>query len=423
MRAHDEILVAFTPAAAPVGFYILQAVLSMAIGYILSRVFAPSNPTASNTPAPSQVYGIAPPKNAARLGQPIPVLYGSVIALPDFASQPYVEFVGNDQFLCAVLCLGLGEYDVIELLLGQTQASTLQDGIARYRVWLPSAHASTFGTIEKQTDVRENVVTSPAVGNQELVAPNAGGVLVPSTWYWALSNVSVTQNPSGLDLRGAYTVTAQLALLPQNPTLGTVVHCVLSFDGSAYRVGDYTATAYDPAQQTAPGALIPPPSFSQAGTTKWVGYFATCKPGQRGSLVELDYVFPGGLYTGDASGNLANCTVTVAIEAQPIDDAGNPAGALQSFSETFVAKDNTPQRLTKRYAVPSGRYKVRVNRSSSGDLKVTTSDHVIWAGLKFQLDPPPAGSVVYGGVTLISLRLRATNVVASDAASSLCAFG
>lgn len=421
-RTHpgDEILVAFAPGVGvPIGVYILNTIIATAISFIVGKLFAPSQPKAADTPQASQVYGIAPPRNLVRLGQPIPVIYGSVISLPDFAAQPYVRFEGNEQFLCALLCVGLGEYDVAELLLGTTSASKILD-VVQWRVFTPAAHGQAFGVIEGQTGVRENVVTSPAVGDQELVAPNAGGKLVPSTWYWALSGFGRTAGfPGGLDLRNASSVTAKLAALPQNPALGTAVFCTLGFDGSTYTFGTYTATAYDPAQDTAPGALIPPPHYDQAGQAKWLGWFVTCKPGQRGALLELDFVFAGGLYTGDASGNLNNCTVTVTVEVQPITDADANAGAVLTFVETFTAKDNTPQRYTVSHVVPSGRYMVRAQRTSNADLKVATSDHVTWTGLKFQLNPPAVGTKVYGNVTLIAVTMKATNGVAADAASSM----
>jgi hypothetical protein len=423
-RPGDEVLVAFAPGVGvPIGVYILNTIIAAAISFIVGKIFAPTQPTAADTPQASQVYGIAPPRNAVRLGQPIPVIYGSVICLPDFAAQPYVRFEGNEQFLCAVLCVGLGEYLVDELLLGPTSAVPLVD-IVQWRAYTPAQHGSAFGVIEGASNVRENVVTSPAVGDQELVAPNAGGALIPSTWYWALSNFQRTaSNPGGLDLTTSGSVTAKLAKLATvagpTPALGTAIFCTLGYDGSSYTSGTYTATAYTAGQQTAPGALIPPPTYSQAGQAKWLGFFEVCKSGQRGALLELDFVFGGGLYTGDASGNLNNCTVTVAVEAQPIDDNGANAGAVVAYTETFTAKDNTPQRYTRPHAVPSGRYKVRTQRTSNADLKVSTSDHVTWAGLKFQLNPPPVGTVVYGNVTLVAVTMRATNGVAADAAGSL----
>lgn len=423
-RTHpgDEILVAFSPEGEAVAATVLKAVIAFLISTVVNAIFASHRPAAADTPQPSQVYGIAAPKNAARLGQPIPVGYGSFVALPDFAAQPYTFFRGNDEFLHAILCVGLGEYDVSEMLLDQTSTTTLADDIRpKWSVYLPAAHGSAFGVIEGLRNIRENVVTSPAVGDQELIAPNMGGVLVPSTWFWAFSGFQRTMGfPGGaLDLSGATTVTAKLAALPQNPVLGTAVYCVIGYDGSTYTSGTYTATTYDTSQSPPAGALIPPPSYSLAGQAKWIGYFATCKPGQHGALLELDFTFPGGLYASDASGNLTNCTVQVTIEAQPIDAAGNNAGALQSFVWSYQAKDNTPQRQTVQYPVPSGRYKVRAQRTSNADGKTSTVDHVVWAGLKFQLDPPARGTVVYGNVTLVAVELKATNGVAAEAASSM----
>jgi hypothetical protein len=426
-RANDEVLVAFAPgdpATFSLTAFLVQSVVVGTLSFLLGKLFHPNQPSAADTPQPSQVYGIAPPKNAVRLGQPIPAIYGSVIALPDFASQPYVLFSGNDQYLCAILCIGLGDYDVDEMLLGETSASKLTADIIQKRVYLPAAHGARFGVIEGGFGVRENVVTSPAVGDQELVAPNAGGVLVPSTWYWALSGFATSASfPGGLDLRAQSSAAGKLSLLATaagaTPALGTAVFCTLGFDGSTYTSGTYTATAYDPNATQAPGALVPPPTYSQAGQSKWLGYFVTCKPGQRGALLECDFVFPSGLYTADASGNLADCTVSVTLEAQPIDDNGANAGTLQTFVETFTAHDNTPQRLTRAHAVPLGRYMVRAQRTTAADLKVSTADHVLWAGLKFQLAAPPAGTVVYGNVTLVALTMRATNGVAADAAGSL----
>jgi len=427
----DEVLVAFAPGET-VGMLVVQALVAFVVGYLVNAMFGPKQPTAADTPQASQVYGIAPPRNAARLGQPIPAIYGSVICLPDFAAQPYTFFFGNEQYLHAILCVGLGEFDVTEMLFGQTSAGpfdkpTIPASVVQWTVFLPATHGQTFGVIEGNRGVRENVVSSPAVGNQELVAPNAGGEIVPSTWYWAFpGGGSSSAYPQGVHLYQYGSPALKLGALPQNPALGATALATVAilYQPSGlpdrYACGTYTATAYVPAQKTGYYDLVPPPGYSQAGQAKWIGPFASCKPGQRGSLLELDFVFPNGLYVGDSSGNLQNCTVSVTTEAQAIDDKGvDIPGAPLSFVDTFVAKDNTPQRQTVKHDVPSGRYRVRAQRTSNSDLKATTSDHVIWAGLKFQLDPPPAGTRVYGEVTLIAVILKATNGIASDAASSM----
>jgi hypothetical protein len=423
----DEILVAFVPTYAEIGTYIIQALVALAVSYVVNRLFAPSAPKAQSTPNPSQVYGIAPPKNAARLGQPIPVIYGSVVALPDFAAQPYTFFSNNEQYLHALLCVTLGEADVAEMLFAQTSGAPLPADVVKYWVFTPGDHQSTFGVIQGQTGVRENVVTSPAVGTQELVAPNAGGTLTPSTWYWKASNFAQTTTapptPPYIYVMNAHTPADKLAMLPAAPTLGTTAQAVTGFASSTYTTCTYTATAYTPSQTTAPSDLVPPPAYSQAGANKPVGPFQACKAGQVGSLLEVDIVFAAGLYTiNTADGSLKATSVAVLLEWQPIDATGAPTPPGVAWSNatfTFTAADNTPQRYTVQQAVPSGRYQVRATRTTNSDLKANTSDHVTWAGLKFQLDAPPAGTVTYGNVTLIACQIKASNGVAEDAASSL----
>jgi hypothetical protein len=419
-HAGDEVLVAFTPGAGVnIGLLIVQALVSMAIGLALQVIFGAKKPAAGNTPQPSQVYGIAPPRNAVRLGQPIPAIYGSVICLPDFAAQPYTVFEGNEQYLHALLCVGLGEYDFSEMLLG---ADLGLDARPRHRQVgrLPARGARGRVRRDRGADgrarERRHLAGRGRPGARRAERrrrADALDLVLVALRVRPHGKLSRRGRPDGQDHAGA-----KLAALPQ-PALGTAVFCTLGFDGSTYTFGTYTAKVYDPAQQPPPGALIPPPTYSQAGQEKWLGYFATCKPGQHGSLLELDFVFRGGLYTGDASGNLANCTVTLTVEAQPIDDAGANAGALQTFTESFVAKDNTPLRYTVKYRCPRGATRCAPSARRNSDLKVSTADHVTWAGLKFQLDPPPVGTPVYGNVTLIAVIMKATNGVASDAASSM----
>jgi hypothetical protein len=423
---HDEVLVAYAPGTlAAVGYYVLQAVIAFAIGYVLSKLFAPTKPAAANTPQASQVYGIAPPQNAARLGQPIPVVYGSVITLPDFAAQPFVRYSAtNDQYLYALLCVGQGDHDVTEMLFGDTSAGTLAKpvftpDVLQWRVYQPADHNSSYGVIEGQiTGFAENMVTSPAVGDQELVAPNVGGVLVPSTWCWLFGGQTVSMSPAGINMINMSPAN-RLAALPPNPTLGTQVAVCIGYNGSTYMNGYYTASAYNASQAPPNGALVPPPTYSGAGITKWIGPFESCKPGQRGSLLELDFTFPSGLFVADGSGNLATQTIVVQIGITQVDDSGNILVAETLYTESFSAKDNTPQRFSRPHTVASGRYRVRCNRQTNSDLKVTTSDHVMWEGLKFKLDPPASGTLVYGNVTLIAVTLKATNGIASNAASSM----
>jgi hypothetical protein len=426
---HDEILAAMRPAgieitAAMIWQAVIGAVIGAAIGFVMGKLFGPKKPSAGNTPSPSQVYGIAPTRNAARLGEPIPVAYGSLILVPDYASQPYTAFANNNQYFAAILCLGEGNHQVHEMLMGDSSASGLPPDVASYQVFNPQDHNSTYGAIQAATGVHENVVSSADVSDQELLAPNDTANYTPSTWYWQnIGEVnSATFPPGALDF-SFYTEEQMLAGLPASPALGTTVEAVTYYYGESpdirYNVITWLASAYDSAVPVSPGSLVPPPSSPDAGTPRWIGPFETCKPGQHGTKIELDFVFAGGLFTMDSGGNLNTRAIDVTVEYTPINDDGAPTGAALTHVEAFTAGSNTPQRFSRPFNVPSARYRVRVRRNTNSDGKANTSDRINWTGFKFYLDSPAAGATVYGNVTLVVVKLKATNGVASDAASAI----
>ena len=168
-----------------------------------------------------------------------------------------------------------------------------------------------------------------------------------------------------------------------------------------------------------PYSLVPPPTATGASFDRWVGPFETCKPGQHGTRIELDFVFSGGLFTMEDNGNLHSRTISVTIEYVSVDDDGNAVGAVLTRVEAFTAGTNTPQRYSRPFDVPSARYRLRLKRNTDNDGKANTSDRVNWTGSKFFLDFPSAGAPVYGNVTLVVVKLKATNGVASDAASTI----
>ncbi|MDT7849911.1 host specificity factor TipJ family phage tail protein [Methylophilus sp. VKM B-3414] len=72
--------------------------------------------------SPSPTYSIGAQGNQARIGQPIPVLYGSLRPFPDFAAQPYVEYENNEQYLYQLFCITQGKcsFNVDDIWLEDT---------------------------------------------------------------------------------------------------------------------------------------------------------------------------------------------------------------------------------------------------------------------------------------------------------------
>lgn len=129
-------LVAFAPYLAQTAFF-LAGGLGVAPAWMASAVMlggalfiatlTQPRPGGQNDPAApaggsqvDQVYSAQAQGNAARLLQPIPVQYGRLQRLPDWAMQPWSEFVGSDQYLNILLSRGEGRYQVHQLLTDDT---------------------------------------------------------------------------------------------------------------------------------------------------------------------------------------------------------------------------------------------------------------------------------------------------------------
>ena len=144
----------------------------------------------------------------------------------------------------------------------------------------------------------------------------------------------------------------------------------------------------------------------EAGEDGWVGPFTANPAGTRATGIGIDVVMPRGLYYAADDGSLEGRTVTWEVEARAVDDDGAATGGwIAVASETVTAAENTPQRRSYRYTLDAGRYEVRVRRTNdkSGDAR---AGHVIhWGGLKAFLEDAPE----FGGVTLLAVRMRATD--------------
>jgi len=107
--------------------------------------------------SPGSVYNVQLAGNQARLNEPIPVIYGRMLTFPDFAAQPYGEYLSNDQYYFALLCVGQGNFNVERLAIGNSPLSSFSD--VSYNILPPGTLPSV---------VLANVVNAPEVANQDL---------------------------------------------------------------------------------------------------------------------------------------------------------------------------------------------------------------------------------------------------------------
>ncbi len=144
-----------------------------------------------------------------------------------------------------------------------------------------------------------------------------------------------------------------------------------------------------------------------------VGAFMTTPAGIQTNFIAVDIVAPRGLYYANDAGGLSNVGVAFKVEARMVNDAGTPIGSWGILgSETINAATGTPQRRSFKYTVAKARYEVKVTRT---DIKQTDSRYgheIDWVSLRAYIPD----SQNYGDLTMLAVRMRATNNISSQSA-------
>jgi len=139
----------------------------------------------------------------------------------------------------------------------------------------------------------------------------------------------------------------------------------------------------------------------------WIGPFAVCGPDETVSAVEVDLVYPKGVYRVKKNGSLAIITVRVEFEKRLIDDDGNPLGDWSSLiTYSMAAATTTPQRRTSYVALSPGRYEVRGRNPDFQPISTRYGRDVAWESMKGYLIRPTPD---YGNITMLAVKIRATN--------------
>jgi hypothetical protein len=75
----------------------------------------------------AQQFSVGAQQNQARVGQPVPELFGFDHGWPDLAAQPYSLYADNEQYLYLLLVVGVGEYELQRVDVGDTQITSFAD--------------------------------------------------------------------------------------------------------------------------------------------------------------------------------------------------------------------------------------------------------------------------------------------------------
>ena len=128
--------------------------------------------------------------------------------------------------------------------------------------------------------------------------------------------------------------------------------------------------------------------------------------------IAIDVEFPRGIYDIDGDGDIDDNAIAWQVEAQTVDDDGNPLGNWQIIgSHSLNEETTTPQRRTYFYNVAEGRYQIRLIRTNNyDDDHNIVGDVIHWSTARGY----SSYDEDYGDVTLVAMRMKATDNLANQ---------
>lgn len=143
----------------------------------------------------------------------------------------------------------------------------------------------------------------------------------------------------------------------------------------------------------------------------WSGPFPACPAGTQTSRIAWDIFFPQGLTHVGSKGDLEFFSVTVEVQYRDI----STAGAWTSFKKTYTYRTLDQLGFTEYLTIPAMRPEVRIRRIGAKSTSTSDANTVQWYGLRANLASPTK----YEGVTLIALRVKGGNRIASQSESQV----
>ncbi len=100
-------------------------------------------------------------QNVARIGEPIPSQYGKFKWFPDLATKPYIRYENGIPITRYLLCLGHGEHEINDILIGNTSVLDTED--LSFTQYLPGTPMTEFNDkVHTLKDMQNVTFNTPA---------------------------------------------------------------------------------------------------------------------------------------------------------------------------------------------------------------------------------------------------------------------
>ncbi|SEO64564.1 host specificity factor TipJ family phage tail protein [Nitrosovibrio sp. Nv6] len=364
---------------------VIFAAGSMAINALIGSPKPPSPLRMQAQTAPSPTYNLGAQGNRARLGEAIPEIFGRHLIFPDLAAEPYTEFAGNEQYLYQLFAIGRGEYDFEDLRIEDTAITSFPE--VTYELLAPGEPVTLFPV---------NVVNAGEVAGQELLTNETIGPFIVNPAGSQINVISVDiVCPKGL-----FYGNNDGSLSSRSISCSVEIR---SIDNDGVATGNWQAVTE---------------SNTHYYSNYWSrGYTPFLPPGSPWIQTGYGSANPNDHYSGQHTGSI------IWVGSFPYQEKWRwmPFGADPHPTREYVVTvppiqitdaTATPIRRTYKFAVTPGRYEVRMTRTDTKDTSTRVAHDIMWTGLKGFIP----SSQSYPDVTMLAMRLRATNSLSSQSA-------
>ena len=356
------------------------AAVSIAGGMLINTLVPTPRPAMNGMPSASSssftqspTYSLQAQGNSARLGNPIPVIYGKHLIYPDFAAQPYYRYQNNEQYVYQLHCIGQGSYDVEQIRIEDTPISSFKE--ITYQILNPG---------ERNTLFDEDVVTSAEIAGQELLLGEMTGGFVINPTETVVNKIEIdmacqrglyyANNSGGLDSKSLeWRVDARLIDDEDNPLGDWFTLGMESLTGATVN-GIYRTYNYPVAEgryEVRATRLDDKDNSSRAGhELRWVaakGYVVSDK--DYGNVTLLAIIMRATNNLSQRSSNLVNCIVTRKLNAWSPNGGWSDLIPTRSIAWALadIIKADYGAKLTDKFIDLNALYQLEQKWNSRGD--------------------------------------------------------
>lgn len=350
-------------------------------------------------------------RNVAKLGDPIPVIYGRYRCYPDVAATTFSDFVGTDQYLYQLFCIGHGEFSIIEEpRIDDTTFSSFAG--AEYAVYGPGQHNNMlFPT---------NVVTAPEVQQNELIGLNEYKFVSQfadtgnDKITFRSSDRAIWSNNSGSDKTDS-----DLELGRLNISAGSTI--IIS--GSVSNNGTFTVVSFEYGVIVVAEPLIDEEFFTgpsssviiESSTLGWSGWFSANAAGTTTNRLKFDFGFLNGMLRTEDDGDTNAVSATWDVQYRRIDGSGAPIGPIVGINLSKIGGTRDAIIVSEYVNVTPGRYEVRARRTSKTWFRENAVNTLTWMQSRAYIQ----GSHNFGDITLLAVILKSSGGVSSGGSNRI----